>query len=65
VQQYAAFETVSHVILSTQKNVNQKLSQGTTPFPNLDKTVSQLSELDEHTKCPDVTDIQCIGKVEQ
>ena len=56
MQQYAEFETVLYVILLTQKNVNQKFTQGTKPFPNLDKTVYQLSELDVRTRCPDVTD---------
>jgi hypothetical protein len=39
---------------------NQKFTQGTTPFPNLDKTVYQLSELDVGTKCPDVTDTDSV-----
>jgi hypothetical protein len=55
VQQYPAFETVSLVILLKQKNGNQKFTQGTSAFQNLDKTVYQLSELDVGTKCPDVT----------
>jgi len=39
---------------------NQKFTQGTTPFPNLDKTVYQLRELDVGTKCPDVTDTDSV-----
>jgi hypothetical protein len=35
VQQYAAFETSQHVILFTQKNENQKLTQGSTPSPTV------------------------------
>jgi len=35
---------------------NQKFTQGTSPFPKLDKTVFQLSEIDVGTKCPDMTD---------
>ena len=58
MQQYAELETVSHVTLLTQKNENQKFTQGTIPLPNLDKTVYQLSELDVRTKCPDVTDTE-------
>ena len=56
VQQYTVFETLSYVISWKQKNEKQKLTQGTTHFPNLDKTVFQLSELDVGTKCPHVTD---------
>ena len=56
MQQYAAFETFSHVILLNQENENQKLIQGTFAFPNLDKTVFQHSELYVGTKCPDVID---------
>jgi hypothetical protein len=40
--QYTAFKTLSHVILLKQKNENQKFTQCTTPFPNLDKTACQL-----------------------
>jgi len=43
VQQYTAFETLPYVILLKQKNENKNLTQGTTPFPNLDKTVFHLS----------------------
>jgi len=35
VQQYAALETLQHVILFTQKNENQKLAQGSTPSPTV------------------------------
>jgi len=35
VQQYAAFETSQHVILFTQKNENQKLTQGSIPSPTV------------------------------
>lgn len=33
MQQYAAFETLQHIILLTQKNENPKLTQGSTPSP--------------------------------
>ena len=33
-----------------------QVTQGTSPFPKLDKTVFQLSEIDVCTKCPDVPD---------
>jgi hypothetical protein len=33
MQWYAAFETLQHVILSTQKNENKKPSQGASPSP--------------------------------
>jgi len=56
VQQYTAFETLSHVILFKQENENQKYTQGTTHFPNTDKTVFQQSDLYVGTKCPDVID---------
>jgi hypothetical protein len=45
VQQYTAFETLSHVILLEQKIVNQKFTQGTSAFPNLDKTAFQTKWL--------------------
>jgi hypothetical protein len=35
VQQYASFETSQHVILFTQKNETQKLTQGSTPSPTV------------------------------
>jgi hypothetical protein len=60
VQQYTAFETLLHVNLLKHENENQKFNQGTTPFPNLDKTVYQLSELYVGTKCPDVIDIYIV-----
>jgi hypothetical protein len=47
---------LSHVIIFTQKNGNQKFTQSTTHFPNLDKNVFLLSEMDVSSKCPDVTD---------
>jgi hypothetical protein len=47
---------ILHVILLKQKNKNQKFTQGTTHFTNLDKTKYQLSELDVGTKCPDMID---------
>jgi len=47
---------ILHVILLKQKNENQKFTQGTTPFTNLDKTKYQLSKLDVGTNCPDMTD---------
>jgi hypothetical protein len=43
VQQYTAFETLSHVIMLKQGYENQKFTQGTTTFPNLDKTVYQVN----------------------
>ena len=64
VQQYAAFETLSHVILLTHKNENKKFTHRTTPFPNIDKNVFQLSELYVATKCPDVIDTYSVqGKL--
>ena len=60
MQQHAAFVSFSHVILFTQKNVNQKFTQGKTTFPNLDKSVFLLSVTDVGTKCPDVTDTYSI-----
>jgi len=63
VQQHAAFVTLSHVILFTQKNENQTFTQSTTPFPTFDKTVFRLSEIHVGTKWPGVTDIQYIHKV--
>jgi hypothetical protein len=60
MQQYAAFVTFSHLILFTQKNENQKFTQGKTTFPNLDKIVFRLSVIDVGTKCPDVTDTYSI-----
>jgi hypothetical protein len=35
VQEYAAFETLQHIIRFTQKNGNPKLTQGTSPYPNM------------------------------
>jgi hypothetical protein len=43
-----------------EKWKTKKFTQGTTPFPNLDRTVYQLSELDVGTKCPDVTDTDSV-----
>jgi hypothetical protein len=60
VQQYTAFETLALAILFTQKNKNQKFTQGTTTFPNLHKSVFLLSVLDVGTKCPHVTDTYSI-----
>jgi hypothetical protein len=60
VQQHAAFVTFSHVILFTQKNENQTFTVSTTPFPNFDKAVFRLIEIDVGTKCPGVTDTYSI-----
>jgi hypothetical protein len=35
VQEYAAFETLLHIIRFTQKNENPKLTQGTSLYPDL------------------------------
>ena len=47
-----------------QEHKNQKFTQHTTPFLNIDKTVFQLSEMYVCTKCPDVNDTYIVqGKL--